>query len=93
MGADGLIRICSTRRSQTSSADSAARAREGVSRRRAPNEPLRPSVEHEAPRPSSRTKASSPAAYCFAQTITALAPPSQLAPVVPSICRAAPPEQ
>jgi hypothetical protein len=33
------------------------------------------------------------ASYCFAQTITAFAPPSQLAPVVPSMRGAAPPAQ
>jgi hypothetical protein len=31
--------------------------------------------------------------YGLAQTITALAPPSQLAPLVPSTCKAAPPAQ
>jgi hypothetical protein len=31
--------------------------------------------------------------YCLAQTITAFAPPSQLAPVVPSMCGAFPPAQ
>jgi hypothetical protein len=34
-----------------------------------------------------------PQPYCLAQTITAFAPPSQLAPVVPSMCRAFPPAQ
>jgi hypothetical protein len=33
------------------------------------------------------------AGYCLAQTITALAPPSQLAPVVPSMRVTAPPAQ
>jgi hypothetical protein len=33
------------------------------------------------------------ARYCFAQTMTAFAPPSQLAPVVPSIRKGFPPAQ